>query len=59
MKKLNFHLAFQWLVFMPVILPLCVIFGALQGIANALESIVQQVWNDVQSIETAVEPTDY
>lgn len=51
MKKPNLHLVFQWLIFLPVILPLCVIFGAIQGVVNTVEQMAQQMWTDVSTID--------
>ena len=55
MKKPNLYMAFQWLIFLPVILPLCIIFGALQGMFNTVEQMAHQMWNDVSTIERSVE----
>ncbi len=51
MKKPNLFMAVQWLIFLPVILPICLIFGALQGIASSAEQVVQRIWADVTSTE--------
>jgi hypothetical protein len=58
MKGRKMYLAFQWLIFLPIILPLCVVFGALQGAFNTIEEMVHQMWSDVSTIETAVEPSE-
>lgn len=58
MKKHKMYLAFQWLLFLPIILPLCVIFGALQGVINTLEQMVQQMWTDVSAPETSIETSE-
>ena len=44
-------MVFQWVIFMPVILPLCLLFGALQGIASSAEQLAQTCWNDVTNTE--------
>ncbi|MCU0341037.1 MAG: hypothetical protein MUE30_14240 [Spirosomaceae bacterium] len=58
MKKHKLHLAFQWLMFLPIILPLCVIFGALQGVFNTVEQMFQQMWTDVTTPEPTVETSE-
>lgn len=58
MKKPNLHLAFQWLIFLPIILPLCIIFGALQGVVNTVEQMTHQMWVDVTTVEKTVEPSE-
>lgn len=44
-------MAIQWLIFSPIIIPICIIFGALQGIAGSIEQIVQRIWVDVTTVE--------
>ncbi len=58
MKKPNLHLAFQWLIFLPIILPLCIVFGALQGVANTVEHMAHQIWADVTTVEKTIEPSE-
>lgn len=58
MKKPNLYLAFQWLIFLPIILPLCIVFGALQGVVNTVEQMAQQMWSDVSTVEKTVEPSE-
>jgi hypothetical protein len=48
LKKFNYAMALQWIIFMPVILPLCLIFGAVQGIVNMAEKIVNRMWLDLE-----------
>jgi len=48
LKKFNFTMALQWLIFLPVILPLCVIFGAFQGVARMVEKMAQRMWIDLE-----------
>ncbi len=52
MKKANVFMAIQWLIFLPIILPICLIFGALQGIASSAEQVIQRIWADVTTPET-------
>jgi hypothetical protein len=37
MKKINFFMTVQWLIFMPLILPLGIITGAFEGIKKTFE----------------------
>jgi len=48
MKKLNLTKALQWLIFLPLILPLCIIFGAFQGILGMVEKMAQRMWIDLE-----------
>ncbi len=47
MKKSNLHLVFQWVIFLPILLPLCLLFGALQGIASSAEQMFNTFWTDI------------
>ncbi len=49
MKKLNVAMALQWFIFMPVILPLCVVFGAIQGVFNMVEKVAGRMLIDIAS----------
>ncbi|WP_199539491.1 hypothetical protein [Dyadobacter luteus] len=48
LKKFNATMALQWLIFLPVILPLCVVFGAFQGIVGMVEKMVHRMWVDLE-----------
>jgi hypothetical protein len=48
LKKFNYSMALQWIIFLPVILPLCVVFGAMQGIATMIEKIFNRMWIDME-----------
>ena len=48
MKKLNITKALQWLIFLPLILPLCIIFGAFQGVVGMVEKMAQRMWIDME-----------
>lgn len=48
LKKFNYSMAMQWIIFLPVILPLCLVFGAVQGIANMMEKMVNRMWIDME-----------
>lgn len=37
----------QWLVFLPLILPLSIVSGILQGVKHAIQDLFEQIMNDV------------
>jgi hypothetical protein len=37
MKKINFFMTVQWVIFMPLILPLGIITGAFEGVKKTFE----------------------
>jgi len=47
MRKVKLYMILQWVFFFPVILPLCVIFGAIQGAVQMTERVVNQIWSDI------------
>lgn len=47
-KKFNHAMALQWIIFLPIILPLCLVFGAVQGAAAMLEKMAQRMWLDIE-----------
>ena len=47
MRKLNQFMILQWLIFLPLILPLSIASGALQGIKHAFLGLVDQIRNDI------------
>jgi hypothetical protein len=49
MRKLNQFMILQWLIFLPLILPLSIASGALQGIKHAFLGLVAQIRNDIES----------
>ncbi len=49
MRKLNQFMILQWLIFLPLILPLSIASGALQGIKHAFLGLVSQIRNDIES----------
>ncbi len=49
MKKFNYAMALQWIIFLPVILPLCLVFGALQGVVNMVGTMAQRMMLDIHS----------
>lgn len=49
MRKLNQFMILQWAIFLPLILPLSIASGALQGIKHSFLGLVAQIKNDVVS----------
>ena len=49
MRKLNHYRIIQWVVFMPLIVPLCLISGIIEGLSITFERIVEQIKMDVAS----------
>jgi hypothetical protein len=47
MKNVKLHMIFQWVFFMPIILPLCIIYGALRGAVQMVERVVNQMLADI------------
>lgn len=39
----------KWVVFLPVILPLCVVFGALKGVISMVDKMAHQMMTDIES----------
>lgn len=48
-KKFNYAMALQWIIFLPIILPLCLVFGALQGVVNMVGAMAQRMMLDIDS----------
>jgi hypothetical protein len=44
MKKVNFFMTVQWIIFMPLILPLGVITGAFEGIKKTFEQASSDIF---------------
>jgi hypothetical protein len=49
MKKPNYYRIMQWVVFAPLLVPICLIVGAVDGIQHAVEKVIQQIKTDVTS----------
>ena len=47
-KKFNHAMAMQWIIFLPIILPLCLVFGAVQGAVSMIEKMAQRMWLDIE-----------
>lgn len=48
-KKINLSMVLQWITFLPIILPLCIVFGAINGIVDMVEKMAQSMWTDIES----------
>ncbi|AUD01265.1 hypothetical protein CWM47_05250 [Spirosoma pollinicola] len=51
MRNFRLYMIFQWVFFLPIILPLCIIFGALRGIVQMIERVMEQIILDVSPSE--------
>ncbi|WP_192579101.1 hypothetical protein [Fibrisoma limi] len=47
MKNVRLYMILQWIFFLPVILPLCMLFGALRGAIQMADRVMDQLWTDV------------
>ncbi len=47
MKNVRLYMIFQWVLFLPIILPLCLIYGALRGAVQMAERVIEQIHTDV------------
>ena len=56
MKNVRLYMVFQWIFFLPIILPLCLIYGALRGALLMAERVMQQMLIDVVP-QHEVQPT--
>lgn len=50
-KKINLAMLIQWVIFMPIILPLCIIFGALHGAVSLVKKMIDRMATDIESVE--------
>ena len=57
MRNFRVYMIFQWAFFLPIILPLCIIFGALRGIVQMVERVMEQIIADVAPSEQTTTPT--
>jgi hypothetical protein len=48
LKKFNYSMALQWFICLPIILPLCLVFGVIQGVMNMMEKMAQRMWTDLE-----------
>ncbi|WP_165795901.1 MULTISPECIES: hypothetical protein [Siphonobacter] len=49
MKKLNHYRLLQWVVFSPILIPLCLVMGAIEGIQTTFGKVIHQIKTDVAS----------
>ncbi len=57
MKNVRIHMIFQWVFFLPIILPLCLIYGAIRGAMQMTERVLEQMMTDVTQVkETETSP---
>lgn len=47
MKTIRLYMVLQWILFLPIILPLCMVFGALRGAVLMAERVIEQMSIDV------------
>ncbi|MFD2935776.1 hypothetical protein [Spirosoma flavum] len=52
MRNFRLYMVFQWVFFLPIILPLCIIFGALRGIIQMVERVMEQIISDISPSES-------
>lgn len=46
MRKINLFMTLQWIIFIPLILPLAIISGAFDGIKKTYEQIAVDIFNE-------------
>lgn len=51
MRNFRVYMIFQWVFFLPIILPLCIVFGALRGIVQMIERVMEQIVLDIAPSE--------
>jgi hypothetical protein len=49
MKRYNSFMILQWLIFIPLILPLTLVAGAIEGMQKAFNALVSQMDVDIHS----------
>ncbi len=57
MRNFRLYMIFQWVFFLPIILPLCIIFGALRGIIQMVERVMEQIISDIAPVEQSTTST--
>jgi hypothetical protein len=48
-KKINHYLLIQWILFIPIIVPIGIFFGAIEGIRHTLKLIFDQAKQDINT----------
>jgi hypothetical protein len=57
MRNFKVYMIFQWVFFLPIILPLCIVFGALRGIVQMIERVMDQIILDIAPSEQSATHT--
>ena len=47
MRNVRLYMIFQWVFFLPIILPLCLIYGAFRGAIQMVERVMEQIMTDI------------
>ncbi|QKZ11405.1 hypothetical protein [Spirosoma sp. KUDC1026] len=42
---------FQWVFFLPIILPLCLLYGAIRGAMQMTERVLEQMMTDITQMK--------
>lgn len=59
MRKLNTVMAMQWVIYLPILLPMCLVFGAIQGVCKTLILLIHRICLDIelyQDVESEYPP---
>ena len=58
MKTIRLYMILQWVLFLPILLPLCMVFGALRGAVLMAERVIDQMSIDIshKSTGSSVQP---
>ncbi len=41
-------MALQWFIFLPIIFPLCIVFGAIEGVGRMIEKMALRMREDIE-----------
>jgi hypothetical protein len=47
MRTIRLYMVLQWVLFLPILLPLCMVFGALRGAILMAERVIDQMTTDI------------
>lgn len=47
MRTIRLYMILQWVLFLPILLPLCMVFGALRGAVLMAERVIDQMSIDI------------
>lgn len=50
MQKFNFTMALKWFIYFPLILPLCMVFGALEGMYTMINKMFERMRFDIKNV---------